>query len=87
MLKIGRTQTDDGAFVLELSGEIRGPWVDELQRVAEDALEARAALRVDLCDVSFVDRRGAALLRRLADRDVALVNCSAFVTEALKVRA
>lgn len=87
MLKIERTRTDDGVFVLELSGEVRGPWVDELQRVAEDALETRAALRVDLRDVSFVDRRGAALLSRLADRDVALVNCSAFVTEALKVRA
>jgi len=87
MLKIERAQTDDGVFVLELSGEVRGPWVDELRRVAEDALETRAALRVDLCDVSFVDRRGALLLNRLADRNVALVNCSAFVTESLKVRA
>ena len=87
MLKIERTQTGEGVVVLELAGEVRGPWVDELRRVAESALEIGAALRVDLYDVSFVDHRGAVLLNRLADRDVILVNCSAFVTEALKVRA
>jgi anti-anti-sigma regulatory factor len=87
MLKIDRRETDGGVVVLELAGEVRGPWVDELRRVAESVLEVGAALRVDLSDVSFVDRRGAVLLNRLADRDVALVNCSAFVTEALKVRA
>jgi len=87
MLKIDRTQTDGGVVVLELAGEVRGPWVEELRRAAATALEVGAALRVDLYDVSFVDRRGAELLNRLADRDVALVNCSAFVTEALKVRA
>jgi len=37
-------------------------------------------------EVSFVDRHGVALLNRLADRDVALVNCASFVTELLKVR-
>src|SRR5262245_56621077 len=87
MLKIERTQTDEGIFVLALAGEVRGPWVEELRRVAEGVLESGAAVRVDLGDVSFVDHRGAVLLNRLANRDVALVNCSAFVTEALKVRA
>jgi anti-anti-sigma regulatory factor len=87
MLRIDPTRTHDGVVVLELAGEVRGPWVDELRRVAESALTIGAALRVDLRDVSFVDHRGAVLLNRLADRDVALVNCSAFVTEALKVRA
>lgn len=87
MLKIEHKHGSDGGLALELAGEVRGPWVDELRRVAEGALESGAAVSVDLSDVSFVDRPGVVLLNRLSDRDVTLVNCSPFVTELLKVRA
>jgi len=86
MLKIERRHGNDGGLLLELAGELRGPWVDELARVARDALDAPTAVRLDLAEVSFVDRHGVALLNRLVDGDVALVNCSSFVTELLKVR-
>ncbi len=86
MLKIERHDANDGTLSLRLEGEIRGAWVEELRRVAESALESGAAVSLDLSDVSFVDLRGVALLNRFADRYVALVNCSAFVTELLKVR-
>ena len=86
MLKIERKDGDDGGLVFGLAGgELRGPWVDELGRVVQDALDARTAVRLDLADVSFVDRHGVVLLNRLADRDVTLVNCSSFVTELLKL--
>jgi len=86
MLKIERKDGDDGGLVFGLAGELRGPWVDELRRVVQDALDAPTAVRLDLTEISFVDRHDVALLNRLADRDVALVNCSSFVTELLKVR-
>ena len=86
MLKIERRHGSDGGLVLELAGELRGPWVDELRRVAQNALDAPTLVSLDLADVSFVDHHGVALLNRLSDRHVALVNCSAFVTELLKVR-
>jgi ABC-type transporter Mla MlaB component len=85
MLKIERKDGDDGGLVFGLAGELRGPWVDELGRVVQDALDARTAGRLDLADVSFVDCHGVVLLNRLADRDVTLVNCSSFVTELPKL--
>ena len=87
MLKIDSTQIEDGTIVLQLAGQVRGPWVDELRRVAETALETTTSICIDLRDVAFVDHDGAALLNRLARRKVTLVNGSAFVSEALKVRA
>jgi ABC-type transporter Mla MlaB component len=87
MLKIERVHAMDGRMALRLAGEIRGPWVDELRRVVETALERGVALSVDLAEVVFVDRHGVALLSRLADREVALVNRSPFVSELLRAQA
>jgi hypothetical protein len=70
----------------EARGRDQRPWVDELQRITEAALGAATPIRLDLSDVSFVDRAGVVLLSRLAERDVTLVNCSAFVTELLRGR-
>jgi ABC-type transporter Mla MlaB component len=86
MLKIERRHAEGHGLALKLVGEIRGPWVDELQRITEAALGAATPIRLDLSDVSFVDRAGVVLLSRLAERDVTLVNCSAFVTELLRGR-
>ena len=85
MLKIER-RDGDGGLVFGLAGELRGPWVDELGGVVRDALDAHTAVRLDLADVSFVDRHGVVLLTRLADQDVTFVNCSSFVTELLKAQ-
>ena len=85
MLKIERVHRKDGELALRLAGKVTGRWCDELRRVVGAELESGARLSVDLSDVSFVDLNGVALLRGLAARDVALVNCSSFVTELLKV--
>jgi hypothetical protein len=81
MLKIEHTQTSDGRLALRLTGELVGPWVEELRNLAEPVHT------MDLSEVSFVDLRGAALLRNLLDRHVTLEKCSPFVAELLKVRA
>ena len=86
MLKIECETRRDGAVMLQLTGEITGPWVDELRRVTDAAVDAGTVLVVDLTEVLFVDLAGVALLSRLADRRVALVNGSPFIAELLKVR-
>ena len=87
MLKIEHEGARGGDLTLHLAGEITGPWVDELRRVTQAAVDSGMALTVDLAEVSFVDLAGVALLSRLTDRRVVLVNGSPFVTELLKVRA
>lgn len=74
----------DGA-VLQLEGQIIGPWVDELQRTCDRLLAARP-ITLDLTHVSFVERRGVELLRALGTRGVPLLHCSPFVAEQLKVQ-
>ena len=71
-------------MVLRLEGRVVGPWVEELRRACELAIERRRAVTVDLAGVWFVERDGLALLARLRHRRVALANCSAFVSEQLK---
>ena len=69
---------------LALEGWLVGPWVDELRKESEQQLSEAKTLRLDLAKVLFVEPRGVALLRELADRQVECVNCSAFLSQQLK---
>jgi anti-anti-sigma regulatory factor len=84
MLKIVPIESASDGVVLRLEGQIVGPWVDELQRTCEQLLAA-GSIVLDLSHVSFVERRGAELLRSLGRRGVPLLYCSPFVAEQLKV--
>jgi len=84
VLRIELLDQENGTTTLGLAGRIVGPWVDELSRSCERVLSIGGALSVDLGQVSFVDRDGVQFLKRLRARDVALLNCSPFVTEQLK---
>ena len=84
MLKIVTSKPAAGRAVLQLEGQLIGPWVDELERACGALPSGDVA--VDLAHVSFVERRGVELLRALAARGVPLLRCSAFVAEQLKAR-
>lgn len=74
MLRIMNT----GAGEFELTGRLVAGWVDELARVIDGG--DRRSLCLDLRDVTYVDRRGVALLRRLAADGVVIANASLFVS-------
>ena len=84
MLKISIISDSDQAILFQLEGKLVGPWVEELQRLSDEALSHQKAVSLDLERVSFVDSRGVALLRDLARKHVSQVNCSQFVTQQLK---
>lgn len=84
MLKIVGETRKGGGTVLRIEGQIIGPWVEELARACEPVLACGDALSLDLATVSFVSREGIGLLSSLRARRVALVNCSAFVSEQLR---
>ena len=86
MLRIEPIPQDDGRLALRLAGDVYGPWVTELRRIADSALRSGSRLSLDLSEVVFADLDGVALLGDLAERDVPLVNCSSFIRELLKVR-
>ena len=81
MLRINRTERD-GLVTLQLEGKLRVPWVHELEAMA---LVGGNRLRLDLAQVTYVDRAGAELLRSLQHRGVDVAECSPFVLEVLRV--
>jgi len=86
MLKIVVGETSRELTVLNLEGQLIGPWVEELERVCEPILARGAGLSLDLSTVSFVSREGVDLLWRLRDRRALLANCSRFVAEQIKAQ-
>ena len=87
MLKISIISDSDQAIQLRLEGKLVGPWVEELQRLSDEALSHKKAVSLDLEKVWFVDPRGVTLLRDLARRKVSQANCSQFVSQQLKEAA
>ena len=58
--------------------------MDELRKESEQQLSEAKAVQLDLANVLFVDPRGVALLRELADRQVEYLNCSGFLSQHLQ---
>ena len=87
MLKISIISDSDQAIQFQLEGKLVGPWVEELQRLSDEALSHQKVVSLDLERVWFVDPHGVALLRDLARRQVAELNCSQFVSQQLKEAA
>jgi hypothetical protein len=83
VLRISHKRLTAEEVLLVVEGELRGPWVGELERTCEPFLGNGRRLELDLSQVLFADRAGEALLRSLAGRGVDL-DCSAFLTELLR---
>jgi ABC-type transporter Mla MlaB component len=87
VLKISIISDSDQSIQFQLEGKLVGPWVEELQRLSDEALSLQKAVSLDLEKVWFVDSRGVTLLRDLAKRHVSELKCSQFVSQQLKEAA
>ena len=84
MLKIDVTEARMGQRVtVRLEGQMVGPWVDEVRQACEPFLSGGQTIVLDFTAVSFVDRNGVALCRRLRLARATLRNCSPFVKEQI----
>ena len=84
MLRISEIGNSNDHVLLKLEGRIVGPWVGELAGAAGRALDADRTLKIDLADVSYVNREGVKLLLTLEDRRAMLEGMSPFVAEELR---
>jgi hypothetical protein len=66
MLKITVAESKS-AQTIKLEGKIVGPWVEELNRIWHSLTPSLGSkdLRLDLCNVAFVDNKGRQLLREI----------------------
>jgi anti-anti-sigma factor len=84
MLRIEQQRGTDGRAVVRLYGRLGGEWVNEVRQVCLTTLATEGRpVRLDLQDVTFIDRSGLALLRELWG-DVVILRLSLFAAELLK---
>jgi len=83
MLKIEISEHREEGVTVSLEGRLVGPWVGEVLRACTPYLDDRNGLTLDFTGVSFVDRDGVALCRRLRRSRARLRNCSPFVKEQI----
>jgi ABC-type transporter Mla MlaB component len=83
MLRIEVSEKRGEQVTVHLEGQMVGPWVDEVRRTCEPFLTNGHALALDFSRVSFVDRAGVALCRRLKQGRATLQHCSPFVKEQI----
>src|SRR5262245_47889502 len=87
MLRISEIGGSNGQVILKLEGRVVGAWVGELAEASGRVLDADRTLKLDLADVSYVDREGVKLLLTLQSRNAMLGGMSPFVLEELREAA
>ena len=86
MLRITKVIDDGSRITLRLEGQLAADWVAEFETECRVALAQHARVRLDFTDVTFVDRRGASALERLACDKLDIVNCPGLIRELLESR-
>ena len=81
MLRLTRTVRLPHEVVILLEGQIVAEWVELLEAECLTLLQTDQRVLLDLSRVSYLDRRGARLLRDLAARSVQLINCPPLVAD------
>ncbi|MGA7315153.1 MAG: hypothetical protein WBX22_14380 [Silvibacterium sp.] len=82
MLKIS-INDDMFAATLKVEGKIVGPWAAELNRVWRHlwASTNQKTLRLDICNVTFIDRDGTRILREIVRATGAEVLADSLLTQ------
>ena len=84
MLKITTLYPDEGHCLLRLEGRLAGLWVEELQRQCARELAHPRQLTLEMSGVQYLDQSAKYFLWELISKDVAIENCSPFVSEQLR---
>jgi anti-anti-sigma regulatory factor len=81
MLRLTRTTRLPHEVIVLLEGQLVAEWVELLEAECLTLLQTDQKVLLDLSQVSYLDRRGARLLRDLAARSVQLINCPPLVAD------
>lgn len=82
MLRITRVAESPSQVTLKLEGRIVSAWVALLEGECLAGLCERGRVILDVAEVTFIDRRGLEMLRRIMSSQLQIINASALV-EAL----
>jgi hypothetical protein len=79
VLRISTLAEDGSAVTLKVEGVVAGDWVPLLERECRRHLEAQQLVQLDFSWVTFLDREGAAMTRRLLAAGVHIFGASGLV--------
>jgi hypothetical protein len=85
MLIITRSEGSELTRTLKLEGKLLAPWIGELESACGTSQLAADRVRLDLCDLTFVDEAGARFLERLIRDGARVIACSGYVAELLHI--
>ena len=83
MLMITQSEAGGSTRTLKLEGDLRGPWVGELESACHTSRVPPDRVRLDLLGLTFVDAEGARCLEDLIRGGASVIACSGFVAELL----
>jgi hypothetical protein len=84
MLKISTIESMDGMMKIRIDGQISGEGVMLLHKTCTAYLDQGLQLSVDLQNVSFVDRDGITMVRKLKEYKVEFSNAPPFIAEQIR---
>lgn len=83
MLRISRKASDGSRLTLILEGRVASDWVSVLEHECLTTMQETPVLTLDLSEVTYLDLRGAALLRQLEKRGVQIIHASSVIKDLL----
>ena len=86
MLMITCTENYGADRTLRLEGQLRQPWLDELQSACGAGGTPPSGLSFDLAALTFIDAASVQWLDALIRQGATVTACSRFVAEMLKTR-
>jgi ABC-type transporter Mla MlaB component len=83
MLRLTRVSENGSTVTLRVEGRIIWEWAEFLERECEALFNEFSVVRMDLAEVSYVDRNGVAALRRLRSRPLEIANTPPLIQQLL----
>lgn len=84
MLRITKAEENPSSATLKLEGRIAADWASLLGEECLRCTREKRNVTLDFTEVIFVDRRGAEALKRIASKDVRIINRPDLIRELLE---
>lgn len=82
MLRIEEKKTGSKNITLKLDGKIETAYIEELKAICLNLMK-KGRLTLDFQGVSYMDEESIAMLAKLSDRKLKIINCSPFISVLL----
>ena len=84
MLRLTRAAESPSHVTLRLEGRIVSDWVSVVKRECLTWLQEKRQVVLEVAEVTFIDRGGLEMLRRIISPQLQIINASALIEELLQ---